>query len=379
MPALAALHVRRWKNPVPAMTRYSRSVIPGRPADDPQHNPNLDRMVFGAKRKPPGAANDQDEPDFLPPLDEDEVGMLVSRANSDRRKAKERRDTASDRRSPTGGRRASEYAPLRDDSRPPRADDSKRGPLLLAGALLIVLVFGVVVWTAYSDGIASDELDVTPELSTAGVFKTPPRIIEAAPVIAEPVETVGEEILDGGSTDSLAEERPATPDPVEAAVTPAPAPSKVMAPPPAPLKPPVQAAVAPPPKAETPAKVEAPKVAPPKPAPAKPVAAAPAPTPAPVAPAAAPGAYKPAFASYGDHVVQIAATSSTASADAEFARMSKAWPELLVGAERFVQQADVNGKTVYRLRVGSFASKADAAAFCTAFKAKGGNCYPALK
>ena len=90
-------------------------------------------------------------------------------------------------------------------------------------------------------------------------------------------------------------------------------------------------------------------------------------------------AYKPAFASYGDHVVQIAATSSTASADAEFARMSKAWPELLVGAERFVQQADVNGKTVYRLRVGSFASKADAAAFCTAFKAKGGNCYPALK
>jgi hypothetical protein len=39
----------------------------------------------------------------------------------------------------------------------------------------------------------------------------------------------------------------------------------------------------------------------------------------------------------------------------------------------------VNGKTVYRLRVGSFASKEDAAAFCSAFKAKGGNCYPAAK
>jgi septal ring-binding cell division protein DamX len=144
-----------------------------------------------------------------------------------------------------------------------------------------------------------------------------------------------------------------------------------MAPPPAPLKSPVPAAAVAPPAA----KAETPKVEPPKPAPAKPVAAVPAP--ATVAPT--PSAYRPAFTAYGDHVVQIAATSSTASADAEFARMSKAWPDLLSGAERFVQEADVNGKTVYRLRVGSFASKADAAAFCTAFKAQGGNCYPAVK
>ncbi|MEQ1784337.1 MAG: SPOR domain-containing protein, partial [Hyphomonadaceae bacterium] len=61
------------------------------------------------------------------------------------------------------------------------------------------------------------------------------------------------------------------------------------------------------------------------------------------------------------------------------AKLLKANPELLTGGEKFIQQADVNGKTVYRLRVGSFASKADAATFCAAFKAKGGNCYPALK
>lgn len=368
---MAALHVRQLNNPVPAMTRYSRSVIPGRPAEDPDHNPNLDRMVFGAKRKPPVAANDR-EPDFLPPVDEDEADILASRANFDRRKGADRRDQVSDRRAAPSGRRASEFAPLREGPRPPRADDGRRGPLLLGGALLIVAVFGVVVWTAYSDGLASDDVEVTPELSTAGAFKTPPRVIEAAPVIAEPVETIAEssaaQSLDGGTTDSLAEERPASTAPVEALV--APPPSKVTAPPPAPLKSPAPAAAITPPAA----RVEAPKAEPPKPAPAKPAAAAQTP-----APVAAPGAYKPAFTAYGDHVVQIAATSSTASADAEFARMSKAWPDLLSGAERFVQQADVNGKTVYRLRVGSFASKADAAAFCTAFKAKGGNCYPAVK
>jgi len=336
------------------MTRYSRSVIPGRPADDPHANPNLDRMVFGAKRRPAAAPAHEDEPDFLPPIDDDESDRLVNRATSDRRQG--------DRRSGSPGRRVSEYAPLRDDGRAARVDDSRRGPLLLAGALMIVAVFGAVVWTAYSDGVATDEAEVTPELSTAGAFKTPPRMVEAAPVMTEPADEIMEEGLDGAATDSLHETRPAPPAPVEAEAEPAPPPSKVMAPPPAPLKaPPQQAAVAPPP-----VKVEPPR----------PVAAAPAPAPA---PATVSGAFRPAFAATGDHVVQIAATSSSASADSEWTRLSKSMPELLSGAERFVQVADVNGKTVYRLRVGSFASKADAAAFCTVFKARGGNCYPAVK
>jgi hypothetical protein len=348
------------------MTRYSRSVIPGRPAGTPQNDPNLDRLVFGARRVPPAAANDRAEPDFLPPVDEDEADILASRANLDRRKS-------ADRRAQSSGRRASEYAPLRDAARPARADESRRGPLLLGGALLIVAVFGFVVWTAYSDGLATDEPEVTPELSTAGAFKTSPRVIDAAPLVTEPVGPVADPAdtpsLDGGTTDTFAEERPEPPAPAEAAA--APPPSKVMAPPPAPLKSPAPAAALTPPAA----KPEAPKVELPRPAPAKPVAAVPAPAPV----ATTPSAYRPAFAAYGDHVVQIAATSSSASADAEFARMSKAWPDLLSGAERFVQVADVNGKTVYRLRVGSFPSKADAAAFCTAFKARGGNCYPAVK
>ena len=89
--------------------------------------------------------------------------------------------------------------------------------------------------------------------------------------------------------------------------------------------------------------------------------------------------YKPAFAAYGDHVVQIAATSTEGAALAEWDKLSKAYPELLSGGQKFIQQADVSGKTVYRVRVGSFGSKADASQFCAAFKAKGGNCYPAVK
>jgi len=40
------------------------------------------------------------------------------------------------------------------------SDDGKRGPLLLVGALLIVVVFAVVVWNAYRDGLQGDEVEV---------------------------------------------------------------------------------------------------------------------------------------------------------------------------------------------------------------------------
>jgi cell division septation protein DedD len=95
-------------------------------------------------------------------------------------------------------------------------------------------------------------------------------------------------------------------------------------------------------------------------------------------PAQAP-AFKPAFAANGAYVVQIAAPSSEASALAEWDRRAKALPEFFASAERYVVQADVNGKTVYRLRAGPFAAKADADAFCAAYKATGGNCFPAAK
>jgi SPOR domain len=348
--------------------------MPGRAAGDGQADeasPALDRMVFGAKQRAyPPAANDGRDPDFLPHVDDEEADLLVSRANADRRKGgQERRTPMPDRRKP-GGRRKSEYAPLRDSGSGARgADDGKRGPMLLVGALVIVAVFGFVVWNAYRDGLAGDEVAEAPELSTAGAFKTPPRVVPKAPVVTEVAEADPVATLDGEAlpVEAVDEVRP-VPTPAPVATKPveaAPPPSKVMAPPPAPLKQPAPAVAVAPPVQQAVAKPAV--VAPAKPAP---VAAAPTP--------AADG-YKPAFAAYGDHVVQIAATSTEGAALAEWNKLSKAYPELLAGGQKFIQQADSNGKTVYRVRVGSFGSKADASQFCAAFKAKGGNCYPAVK
>jgi len=373
------------------MTRYSRSVIPGRPqGEDGGDKAGLDQMVFGGRKKSvPAAANDEEDPDFLPPLEGDEADLLVSRSNADRRKGEDRRGLGLDRRA--GGdrrassRRAAEYAPRGQSGY--GGSDNHRGPILLVGAVLIVAVFSVVVWNAYREDGARLQED-TQVLAGAGPFKRP--FIDtrepSAPSVAEEAEVL--DALDGApsrSTVASSEQRPATPPP--AAATPVPQ-NPTAAPAPTPLKPPasepVRAAAAvtqsgpvaltpapAAPRARTPA-----PVAPPAQKPA-PQAAAPAPAPASVVPAASPA--KPAFTASGAWLVQIAATSSEASALTEWTRHSKAAADLFAGAERVIQQADVNGKTVYRLRVGSFASKEDATAFCSAFKAKGGNCYPAAK
>jgi hypothetical protein len=369
------------------MTRYSRSVIPGRSQGEGGDKAALDQMVFGnGKKKPVNApARDEDDPDFLPAVEDDEADLLVGRSNSERRKGEDRRKPGADRRA--GSRRSSEYAPLREQGAYRGGDDSRRGPILLVGAVMIVAVFGVVVWNAYREDGATTEVAETEVLAGAGPFKRP--FIDqpgaTTPSVAEQAEVL--DALDGApASGSVAssEQRPATPPP---AAAPNPR-NPTAAPSPAPLKTPqqsdpVRAATAvtqPGPVALTPAPAT-PQAATPKPAvpqavAPKPVAAAPAPAPSAVV--SAPAA-KPAFSASGAWLVQIAATASEASAISEWNRYSKASADLFAGAERVVQQADVNGKTVYRLRVGSFASKEDAAAFCSAFKAKGGNCYPAAK
>lgn len=359
------------------MTRYSRSVIPGRPAEDAgdQDGPSLDGIVFGSKKKaitPPANDRENDYPDPMD-MDVDEAGFLIDRASTDRRAGNGDRRKKGDRRK-EDSRRRSDYAPLREPGAGPRhVEGNGRGPILLVAAILIVAVFGVVVWNAYREGVRTDDPEATPSLKSAGTFKTPPR--ETAAVAAPTPEI---EILEGGPS-PVVEERP---QPAPAAVAPAaaaPAPSKYMASPPAPLKQPEVVKPAPvvAPVAAAPAKtIDLPKPSAPALAP---VVAVAAPTPAaPVAVAPA-GAFKPAFASGGNWLVQVAAPSSEAGAIAEWDKRVKALPEFFATAERFVIHADVNGKSVYRLRAGSFASKADADAFCTAYKAKGGNCFPAAK
>jgi len=362
------------------MTRYSRSVIPGRPhGEDGGEKAAIDNMVFGgpAKKRGPKPANDEADPDFLPPVEDDEADLLVGRSNSDRRKGDDRRKQGGERRA--AARKPSEYAPLREQGGYRAADDGKRGPILLVGALMIVAVFGVVVWNAYrEDGSAGEPTEVA-ELGESGPFKRPyiDTTERPAPSMAEEIGVLDD--LDGAPSNPVAssEVRPATPP---AAAAPAPAPAKPQPQPevkaPAPLKPPASAPV----RAATAVTQPGPVALVPPPA-AKPPAAAPAPAPKPVVTAAPPvsaGAI-PVFAAGGAWFAQIASTSSEAGALEEWGRRAKSWPDLFSSAERSIQTADVNGQTRYRLRVGAFASKADATAYCAEVKARGGNCLPAQR
>jgi hypothetical protein len=339
------------------MTRYSRSVIPGRQTGEaPTLASEIDSLVFG-KDGPKGKGAEADGED-AEPVSEGEAIDFIERAASDRRRGSKRR--------------GSDFAPLPGEAAVARSSEggSKRGPILLAGALVIVAVFGVVVWNAYRDGVRPEDSAVAPQLADAGPFKSKPAQTETKAKAAGPAE---ESVFD------QVEARPnATPAPevreAEAAPEPVPAPvetAQAEPPKPAPVKAaPVKAAPAPA------AKAAAPKAAATPPAP-KPVQVAVATKQA--TPVTLSGGYSPAFASGGRFVVQIAAPASEDGAIAEWNKGKKKAPGLFQSAERIIVQADVNGHTVYRLRAGSFATGADADAFCDAFKAAGGQCFRTAK
>ncbi len=91
---------------------------------------------------------------------------------------------------------------------------------------------------------------------------------------------------------------------------------------------------------------------------------------APASASAAPAVAVPA----GNRQVQLAALASQAAADAEWQRLVSHMPGLLGGRTPMVQRADVDGRTVWRLRTGGFASIAEATRFCQQVRAQGGGC-----
>lgn len=73
----------------------------------------------------------------------------------------------------------------------------------------------------------------------------------------------------------------------------------------------------------------------------------------------------------GDRLaVQLAALSSHDAAQTEWARLRHSHPTLLSGRTPEVDQADRDGRTIYRLRTGGFASVAEATAFCKQARAQ---------
>ncbi len=78
--------------------------------------------------------------------------------------------------------------------------------------------------------------------------------------------------------------------------------------------------------------------------------------------------------SSGGTEVQLAAMDSSQAAMSEWSRLSKRLPELMAPHHPSVVEAQRDGKTFYRLRTGGFADVAQATAFCTQVKSKGGGC-----
>jgi cell division protein FtsN len=340
------------------MTNYSRSAIPGRPAGTPGGR-DLDRLVFGdppaeearsgrSKAAEPHAEADEAEADDdLAP-----IRPFVERAPRDRRAGSDRR------------RESFSQLPGRQTSEP---DDSRRGLILLVGAILVIAVFGGAVWNAYRGGVRAGEDAAIPQLADAGPFKERP----------EPSEQPKTDTLDASVFERIEGPAPSSATGEQIAASPAATAPAAASPSPvasAPAQP-----VSTTPQGET--RPVAPAAAPSDtPAAAPAVVAVAAARAATQAPASAPasgrsGGFDPA----GRFVVQIGASTTEAGADQEWARWASRAGDLMSGGEKYIVRADVGGRTVYRVRVGSFATAEDADGFCAAFKGMGGDCFRATR
>jgi cell division protein FtsN len=272
------------------------------------------------------------------------------------------------------------YEPKSDDIRVFDEDEQEideegsRLPLLIVIALLVLAAFGGVVWLAYNQGVQRGRSDA-------------PRMIVAAPgpvkeAAANTDTTHNLKIYQqpAPSDDEAAESDNVPPQPTETA-KPAPSSPMVAKPEakPAAPKPSLTTTVKPAPKPEATAmRTGETKPVESKPAVTKPaVAAKPVETaalpPPPTASKPAPAAPTAAAAS-GAYVLQIGAYKSQDEADAAWKSFTAKHP-IAGGYSEDVRRADLGDKGIwYRLRMGSFADKSAAAAFCDKLKADGGNC-----
>ena len=260
------------------------------------------------------------------------------------------------------GRQSSQgqdYTPFDDDYRgfDAREEETARGPLILTLAIGVLLIFGAVVWNTYRQGVRPAGEGLPSVLAEDTPIKTAPAeaggaVVENTDIRffdemdaserepAEGLASAGAELAGAGAvSDGLptnlrrgpvepVTDLTDTPPPAEVVAEPAPA-ARVVVPP------------SPPDALEA---TQGPRV-------------------------------RFAFAADGAYLVQIAALRSEEAAESQWKRVTASAPELYHGATKMIQRADLGSEGVfYRLRVGAFADRSEASAFCDAVKEAGANC-----
>jgi hypothetical protein len=263
---------------------------------------------------------------------------------------------------------ADEASPFEDDYRgfDIRDDETARGPLILALAIGVLLVFGAVVWNTYRQGVRSNGGGLPSVIADAQPYKRIPDergglevrdtdkrfydqmdASERIPDLASLDGGDGSDMLQGGPPIDL---RP-TDDEVDGSDPDNGMPNSVAD---------EVAELADLSRPDRGIDSEAL-----------------APMPAPRAPLPPPREVSPqfAFSEGGQYLVQVAAFRTQDAAEAAWRKSASEHPNLYRGAGKRIQRADLGAKGVfYRLRVGGFSQKTEADAFCDALKAEGDNC-----
>jgi hypothetical protein len=265
--------------------------------------------------------------------------------------------------------RDSAYAPDADDpiltfDARDDEDDNRRGPILLIAGVVFLAVLAGVIFNLYGQGVRAGGREAPPQIvAEEGPFRTPP-----ADPGATDTPDQDKAIYEGEAAGGLRVEKvDAMEQPKLAQVQAAPA---LAAPedlrpkdrqPLPDLRPRDAAKVAPPEPVKAPPPAPAQQAVVPV---ARPAAAPPAAAPAPVpAPAAAAGSVS----------VQLGAFGSETLARGAWSRLGA----VAAGRAPQISTVERDGKTLYRLRTGGFASRAEAQAFCARATGSGLACIVA--
>ena len=302
-------------------------------------------------------------------------------------------DGQEEKQQPTIRRRETPaFAPLPDEGGGYAApQENSRGPLILALAIVVLVVFGVVVWNAYKQGVRSSHTGELPQIASEGAFKTKPvtpggRMDEN--VDMQVLHQGGDGTKESFQSSPVGEE----PLPLGAGIEPAAADDDQMSA--LQSKPPSQSTkntapqkaivgrsgepvdlqsmlsdleTSPPPTPKSTAVSSSRSV------PKEVTKVVPAPKPTPTRKPAP----KPAATTVvsGGYVVQLASVQNEAAVDTEWNKASNRAPELFIYLQKTVQTVDLGEKGVWhRIQAAGFESRDAANAFCASYKERGGDC-----